>query len=73
MAVETTVTCDLESCGVQRGEANHWFKVWITLDGRFGSSAKAFPPNARDIKDVCGAEHAQVMYARFLSSGTFAQ
>lgn len=77
MAYKMTVSCDI--CGKDKAEVNHWFKVWIDSmvfkTTSFENKTKSFENfvlNKEDahVKDVCGTEHAMVMYNRFLANGT---
>jgi hypothetical protein len=70
MSTKQIVQCDLEGCGKTKGEVNHWFIVTITEGNRFVCmSSENTNSGSPYNKDVCGVEHAQVMFSRFLSNG----
>lgn len=67
---EFITKCDV--CGVAKAEVNHWFIVFIDED------TKAFivlNPSEKhsdipgDVHDACGADHASVLFSRWLSTG----
>lgn len=70
--------CDV--CGERRREVNHWWIVWIESASPRQFCAVTFDPSAWDrisqragAKDqsvVCGEEHAQVLFCRWLQFGT---
>ena len=70
MATTSVVICDVEGCGKVKKDVNHWFKLGITESGMFRCYPFSFSQNDLCAKDVCGAEHAMLMFSRYLSHKT---
>lgn len=75
MAALNTFVCDV--CGRQRQSSNHWllcrvadqgpsFPVRHFVSSLWDDDAAHLPT----VRHVCGAEHATVLYGRFLSTGS---
>ncbi len=63
--------CDI--CGTVKQETNHWFKVAVISEGQspmFVTIPASMEIAAKDVKDVCGQQHAQTLYSRYLDHGT---
>ena len=68
MSIRTVVSCDI--CKIDQSTVNHWFAVWIDKANKFCSVSIAVKNKPKSCKHVCGTEHAQTFYQRYMSHGT---
>jgi hypothetical protein len=67
MSTEQVTKCDV--CEIYKREVNHWWRIWIAEDA-FCCAPFASTTADPEAKDVCGVEHAQQMFNRYLATGT---
>lgn len=70
--------CDV--CGERRREVNHWWIVWVDVTSSKQFCSIPFAPpvwdriqqrsRAEHRSIVCGEEHAQLLFARWMQSGS---
>lgn len=72
MKVDTYI-CDLPGCGVQKKDANHWWRVYRIEDGLVianwsASFRDVTLPAAAEVADLCGEQHAIEWISKNLKS-----
>lgn len=69
MATVQSVVCD--ECGRVKGDANHWFKVWMGVDNRLVATAVIECIGSDPgIKDVCSQQCMISLFQRWLDTGS---
>jgi hypothetical protein len=70
MAIKTVITCDV--CDQQKKDVNHWWTVYVSSGEKpaFISFAGLEGEQRKEMRHVCGVEHAITMFNRFLNHGT---
>lgn len=84
MGERRAFSCDVAGCTAEKREVNHWWICWhessptggtrVFCSGQFNErlwDAVKKEERCMNASIACGAEHAQLIFSRWLANGTF--